>query len=95
MSDVSVAQPFVVVPPGGARTNALAIVSFVTSIIGFGLVGVITGHIALSQIKKTHEQGRGLALAGVIIGYVSIAAAAVIVVGMLSYAFLFYSANRY
>jgi peptidyl-prolyl cis-trans isomerase B (cyclophilin B) len=58
--------------PAEARTNVLAIISLVTSIIGFSLVGVITGHIGLSQIKKTGEQGRGLAIAGLIIGYLSI-----------------------
>ena len=55
-----------------AKTNVLAIVSLVTSILGLSLVGIITGHIALSQIKKTGEEGRGLAIAGLIIGYVSI-----------------------
>ena len=95
MSETNVAQPFVVVPSATAKTNALAIVSLVTSIIGFGLVGVITGHIGLSQIKRTQEQGRGLALAGVIIGYVSIASALVFLIATLSYAFLFMNANRY
>lgn len=57
----------------GARTNVLAIVSLVTSIIGLSLVGVITGHIGLSQIKKTGEEGRGLAIAGLIIGYIGLA----------------------
>ena len=56
----------------GAKTNVLAIVSLVTSILGFGLIGVITGHIGLNQIKQTGEEGRGLAIAGLIIGYVSI-----------------------
>ena len=54
--------------------NVLSIVSLVASLIGFGIVGIITGHIALGQIKKTGEQGRGLALAGTIIGYVAVAA---------------------
>ena len=58
----------------GARTNVLAIVSLVTSIVGLSLVGVITGHIGLNQIKKTGEEGRGLAIAGLVIGYISIAA---------------------
>jgi hypothetical protein len=62
----------------GAKTNVLAIVSLVTSIIGFGLVGVITGHIGLNQIKKTGEEGRGLAIAGLVIGYITIAAALLI-----------------
>jgi len=33
---------------------------------------VITGHIALGQIKTSGENGRGFALAGVIIGWVSL-----------------------
>ena len=56
--------------PVGPKTNVLAIISLVLSIIGISIGGVITGHIALSQIKKRAEGGRGLALAGVIIGYV-------------------------
>ena len=39
--------------------------------IGF-IAGIICGHISLSQIKKTGEQGRGMAIAGLIIGYVGI-----------------------
>ena len=39
--------------------------------VGF-IVGIICGHLALSQIKKTGEEGRGLAIAGLIIGYVGI-----------------------
>jgi hypothetical protein len=57
-----------------AKTNVLAIVSLVTSILGFSLVGIITGHIGLSQIKKTGEAGSGLAIAGLVIGYISLAA---------------------
>ena len=36
------------------------------------VVAVITGHIALGQVKKTGEQGRGLALAGTIVGWVGV-----------------------
>ena len=56
-----------------AKTNTLAIVSLITSIVGLSLIGIITGHISMSQIKKTGEQGRGLAIAGLVIGYVGIA----------------------
>ncbi len=49
-------------------TNVLAIVALATSFVA-GLVGIICGHIALGQIKRTGEKGRGLALAGTIIGY--------------------------
>ena len=60
----------------GAKWNVLAIVSLAIAVVGFAwlsLGAVITGHIALSQIKKTGEQGHGLALAGTIVGYVGIA----------------------
>ena len=56
----------------GAKTNVLAIVSLVTTFL-CSPVGLITGIIALSQIKKTREAGRGLALAGVIISSLGIA----------------------
>jgi len=60
--------------PNGAplapRTNTLAIIALILSLVGVSLGGVICGHIALGQIKRTGESGHGLALAGVIIGYV-------------------------
>ena len=65
--------------PTGPKTNTLAIIALVASIAGFiiwgigFIAGVICGHISLSQIKKTGEQGRGMAVAGLIIGYVGIA----------------------
>lgn len=73
-------------PPvsGGAvtvgKTEPLAIWSLVLSIVsllccGFvlGIPGVVCGHIALSNIRRDPSlQGRGMATAGVIIGYVSI-----------------------
>lgn len=64
--------------PVPAKTNTLAVVSLFASIaglltgVGF-IIGIICGHIALSQIKKTGEQGHGSALAGTIIGYVGVA----------------------
>ena len=54
--------------------------SLVASLVGFGIVGIITGHISLGQIKRTGEQGRGLALAGLIIGYVAVASGLVAII---------------
>ncbi|MFC5062271.1 DUF4190 domain-containing protein [Actinomycetospora atypica] len=70
-------------PPGyggygaAAPTNSLAIVSLVLSLLGFiigftAIGGVICGHIARRQIRERGEQGDGLALAGLIIGYILI-----------------------
>lgn len=60
-------------PPGGplAPVNTLSIVALIGGIL-FNIVGIICGHIALGQIKRSGERGRGLALAGTIIGYVSL-----------------------
>ena len=55
------------------KFNTLAVVSLATAVTGFGAIaGVITGHVALSQLKRTDERGRGLAIAGVVIGYASL-----------------------
>ncbi|MHB1172554.1 MAG: DUF4190 domain-containing protein [Lacisediminihabitans sp.] len=55
--------------PAGQKTNTLAIVALILGFV-IPLGGIITGHIALGQIKKTGEAGHGLALAGTILGYV-------------------------
>ena len=56
-----------------AKTNSLAIASLVVSLVCCAPLGVIFGHIAISQINQTGEGGRGLAQAGLIIGYASMA----------------------
>ena len=57
------------------KLNTLAVVSLATAVTGFGAVaGVITGHIALAQIKKTGEAGRPAAIAGVVLGYAFVGA---------------------
>lgn len=71
--------------PAGTKTNTLAIVALVASLIGLVsgigfLAGIICGHISLGQIKKTGEQGRGLAIAGLIIGYVGIVLSIIITI---------------
>ena len=76
-------------PAPGAPWNVLAIVSLITSLVGFSLAGIITGHLSLGQLKTSGEQGHGLALAGVIIGYASIALAVIIGVIFVAAAVLF------
>jgi hypothetical protein len=63
--------------PQSDRYNVLAIVSLVSSFF-ISLVAVITGHIALNQIKKTGEKGRGIAIAGLVLGYLGILASIVV-----------------
>jgi ABC-type spermidine/putrescine transport system permease subunit II len=56
---------------GPDKFNVLAIISLITAFF-VSLAAVITGHIALSQIKKTGEKGRGLAIAGLVLGYLGL-----------------------
>jgi hypothetical protein len=65
------------------KLNTLAVVSLATAATGFGAVaGVVTGHFALAQIRRSGQKGRGLALAGLIAGYAGVAGA--ILIGALS-----------
>lgn len=55
--------------PQPAQTNSMAIASLVCSFL-FAPLGIVFGHISLSQIKRNGEEGRGLAIAGLVISYV-------------------------
>lgn len=65
--------PYAAPAPGAvapsAKWNVLSIVSLAASVLGFSIVGVVTGHISLNQIKKTGEQGNVLAIIGLVLGY--------------------------
>ncbi|WP_308797097.1 DUF4190 domain-containing protein [Agromyces silvae] len=74
------------------KTNTLAIVALIASIAGLvifwfigSVVGVICGHISLNQIKRTREEGRGLALAGLIVGYIGIALSIIAVIAIVAW----------
>lgn len=59
-------------------TNALAIVALVLGIFG-GVLAIPVGHVSLNQIRRSGESGRGLAVAGLVLGYLSL----VVVVGVV------------
>lgn len=94
MSDVTpppAAAPYAAAPTG-PKTNTLAIVSLVLAFF-ISLGAVICGHIALSQIKKTGENGRGLAIAGLILGYLGLVGGLILFVVAFTFPFLFIGAN--
>jgi hypothetical protein len=60
------------------RTNSYAVVALVLGLI-LGPLAIPFGHIARTQIRRTGEQGAGMALAGLILGYFSLCAVAFVV----------------
>ena len=72
---------YAVAPP--RPTNGLAIASLVLGVVWVYWLGsvlaVVFGHIALHQIKQNpHQNGRGLAIAGVVLGWAGVATALVV-----------------
>jgi uncharacterized membrane protein len=65
-------------PPVVRGTNSLAVASLVCGVAEFFTLGltaipaVILGHMARGRIRRTGEQGSGLALAGLILGWAAI-----------------------
>ncbi|MET0419260.1 MAG: DUF4190 domain-containing protein [Actinoplanes sp.] len=57
--------------PPGVQTNTLAILALIFAFI-FPIAGVVLGHLARRQILQTREQGDGLAIAGLWVGYLLI-----------------------
>jgi len=54
-------------PPPSQGTNGFAIAALIFGIIGGALLGFIFGFIALSQTKRTGQNGRGMAIAGIVL----------------------------
>lgn len=71
--------------PAVAPTNGLAVAALVCGIAEFFTLGlaaipaVILGHVARSQIRRTGERGDGMAVSGLILGYLAIGGWALII----------------
>ncbi|MCX8530207.1 MAG: DUF4190 domain-containing protein [Rhodoluna sp.] len=77
-------------PAGSANGLAIASLSvsgasliFTSGIFGF--VGAILGHFALKQIKQRGQGGRGLAIAGISIGWATTAFWTIVLFGLLAF----------
>ena len=75
-----------------AKTNVLAIVALVAGVAGLtvipfvsSIVAVVTGHMARKELRRTGEQGDGLALAGLITGYIGIGLGVLVAVLVLAF----------
>ena len=95
VADLPVAQPAAPVPatvttPAG--TNGLAIASLFCGLaqLAFGplatIPAIVLGHMARGQIRRTGEQGAGLALAGLVLGWGAVILGVIVIVVVLALA---------
>jgi hypothetical protein len=70
------------------RINGLAVASLACGLAQFmfgplaTIPAIVFGHVARHQIKRTGEQGAGLALAGLTLGWAAVILAVLLIVGV-------------
>lgn len=79
-------------PPAPPASNQMAVWSMVTGIIGLlccqilAPVAIVLGFVALSQIKQNpRQEGKGFAITGVVLGFISLLLAIAGVILLLSF----------
>ncbi len=86
VTDLPAARATAVTPV--AKTNELALASLACGLAQFmfgpvlAIPAIVSGHVARHQIKRTGEQGAGLALAGLILGWAAVILTIVLIVGL-------------
>lgn len=75
-------------------TSGMAVASMVLGIVGVtvgwfllgipAFLAIIFGHIALTEIKKGAKSGKGMAVAGLVLGYI---VGSIVVIGILAVAY--------
>jgi len=72
------------------KTNGLAIAALVCGIgqilLGLiaGIPAIIMGHIARRQIRQTGEGGAGMAMAGLVLGYLGVALSVIFIIAIVA-----------
>lgn len=68
-----------------SETNVLALVSLIAGVVSWvaipligGIVAIVTGHMARGEIREGKGTGDGLALAGIILGYLNLVVSCVL-----------------
>ena len=90
--------------PAPRTTNALAIISFICGLLGLvgglpsagviNIVAIVMGHMARSQIcQNPNEDGAGMALAGLIMGYIGLLVVPLIMLAAVVIVMILYGIN--
>jgi uncharacterized membrane-anchored protein len=84
-------QPAASAKPAGPPTSTLALASLIAGVacwlfapVAATIVAIVCGHLALREIDASGGtlQGRGLAIAGLILGYAQVAVVSLVVLGV-------------
>jgi len=87
VADLPAAHPTTEVTPV-TKTNGLAVASLACGLVQFifgplaTIPAIVFGHMALHQIRRSGEQGAGLALAGLILGWAAVALGILLIVAV-------------
>jgi Domain of unknown function (DUF4190) len=69
-------QPYPYPYPPARSTNGMAIAAMVLGIVWVYWIGsilaVIFGHVALNEIRRTKQGGEGMAIAGIVLGWIGV-----------------------
>jgi hypothetical protein len=78
-------SPYQPYPQAARSTNGLAIASMVLGILWIywlgSLLALVFGYIALRQIKQRNQAGRGMAIAGTVLGWCGVAFLVLAIIG--------------
>jgi hypothetical protein len=74
---------------GAQQTSPLAIASMVCGMVALvlgplAILAIVFGHIARRQVRRTGEGGRGMATAGLILGYMVLVVGTALAVAFLA-----------
>ncbi|GIG40780.1 DUF4190 domain-containing protein [Cellulomonas phragmiteti] len=72
-------------PLAPRRTNAMAVAAFVSGLLGFAVVPVVLGHVALRQIRRSGDSGGWMAVVGLVLGYGTCLLYALLLLGVLAF----------
>lgn len=74
--------------PQSRGTNGLAIASLVLGVLWLYWIGsilaLIFGYVARRQIKRSGQDGNGLAIAGIVLGWIGVAVMVVVIILLVS-----------
>nr|WP_301952425.1 MULTISPECIES: DUF4190 domain-containing protein [unclassified Rathayibacter] len=62
--------------------NGLAVAALICGILGLAPAAIVLGHVGFAQARRSGQRGRGLAIAGFLLGYLALV---LLVLGVVLY----------